>query len=68
MKTIIFFCFGLFFGYWFHYARMFFHLMQAQKTLKEAEILMESVQLDMDKMVLDTRAIFGEEQWNEDKL
>jgi hypothetical protein len=47
---------------------MFFHLMQAQKTLKEAEVLMESVQTDMDKMVLDTRAIFGEEQWNEDKL
>jgi hypothetical protein len=68
MKTIIFFCFGLFFGYWFHYARMFVHVMQAQKTLSEAQVLMESVQADMDQMVLDTRAIFGEEQWNEDKL
>jgi Sec-independent protein secretion pathway component TatC len=68
MKSIIFFCFGLFFGYWFHFARMYVHLMMAQKTLKEAEELMHSVQTDMDKMVLDTRAIFGEEQWNEDKL
>jgi hypothetical protein len=47
---------------------MYVHLMMAQKTLKEAEELMHSVQTDMDKMVLDTRAIFGEEQWNEDKL
>ncbi len=68
MRSIIFFCFGLFFGYWFHFARMFVHLMMAQKTLKEAEELMHQVQIDMDKMVLDTRAIFGEEQWNEDKL
>lgn len=68
MRSAIFFCFGLFFGYWFQYARMFFHVMQVQKTLKEAEVLMESVQADMDQMVLDTRAIFGEEQWNEDKL
>ncbi len=68
MRSIIFFCFGLFFGYWFHFARMFVHLMMAQKTLKEAEELMHQVQTDMDKMVLDTRAIFGEEQWNEDKL
>lgn len=68
MRSIIFFCFGLFFGYWFHFARMFVHLMMAQKTLKEAEKLMHQVQIDMDKMVLDTRAIFGEEQWNEDKL
>jgi hypothetical protein len=68
MRSVIFFCFGLFFGYWFHFARMFVHLMMAQKTLKEAEELMHQVQIDMDKMVLDTRAIFGEEQWNEDKL
>ena len=68
MSSLIFFCFGLFFGYWFHFARMFVHLMIAQRTLKEAEVLMESVQADMDKMVLDTRAIFGEEQWNEDQL
>lgn len=68
MRSIIFFCFGLFFGYWFHFARMFVHLLVAQKTLKEAEELIHEVQTDMDKMVLDARAIFGEEQWNEDKL
>lgn len=68
MRSVIFFCFGLFFGYWFHFARMFVHLLVAQKTLKEAEELIHEVQTDMDKMVLDARAIFGEEQWNEDKL
>lgn len=68
MRSLIFFCFGLFFGYWFHFARMYVHLLVAQKTLREAEELMHSVQTDMDKMVLDTRAIFGEEQWNEDQL
>lgn len=68
MRSLIFFCFGLFFGYWFHFFRSFVRLYVAQKTLKEAEALMESAIHDMDQMMFDARALLAEDQWNEDKL
>lgn len=61
MKELFIFSSGVAIGYWIYYWRMFYKMYKIKKHIDEAEKIIA-------EMVMETRALFEPEQWNEDKL
>ena len=61
MTNFLFFISGVAIGYWIYYWRMFYKMYKIKKHIDEAEKIIA-------QMVMETRALFEPEQWNEDKL
>lgn len=68
MRSLVFFAFGLFFGYWFYFARMFFRIMKYEKAVTKAQKEITELSADIDQFIMETRANLTDKQWNEDNL